>query len=232
MITTRQSNDRGHANHGWLDSYHTFSFSSYYDPRHMGFRDLRVINEDRVQPGAGFPTHSHQDMEIISYVIEGALEHKDSMGNSSIIRPGEVQRMTAGTGVTHSEYNQSKEEKVHFLQIWIKPAQYAIPPGYEQKNFSDSAQPGELTLVASQDGRFNSVTVHQDVNLYVGKLESGAASDYQVPQGRHVWVQVVRGAIDVNGLELNVSDGAAISEEKQLRFEAKASSEFLVFDLN
>lgn len=231
MIQIRKANDRGHANHGWLDSHHTFSFASYFEPSQMGFRQLRVINEDRVSPGQGFGTHSHRDMEIISYVVNGALEHKDSMGSKSAIVPGEIQRMSAGTGVTHSEYNQSKKEKVHFLQIWIQPKEHGIKPGYEQKSFADQYRAGELTLVASPDGREGSITVHQDVNLYVGMLQNKQSLRYQSKPGRHVWIQVVRGEITVNGIPLEVSDGAAISEETVLSLKGKADSEFLVFDL-
>ena len=230
MIKIRPANDRGHANHGWLDSHHSFSFASYYDPRHMGFRRLRVINEDRVQPGMGFGTHGHRDMEIISYVIKGALEHKDSMNNSSIIKPGEVQRMSAGSGVTHSEYNQSQTDGVHFLQIWIEPAEMGIQPGYEQKDFSQSFG-DQLTLTASPNGADGSVKIHQDVNLYVGKPSAGAEIDYPINSGRHAWVQVVKGELDINGHHISSGDGADISEESALRIAAKSDSEFLLFDL-
>src|SRR5262245_5659987 len=193
VITLRKSNNRGHANHGWLDSHHTFSFADYYDPRHMGFRALRVINEDRVAPGAGFPTHPHRDMEIISYVLEGGLEHKDSMGTGSVIRPGDVQRMSAGTGVTHSEYNASKSELVHFLQIWLLPEQRNIKPSYEQKTFSADDKRKKLRLVGSRDGRDGSVTIHQDVDLYATRLEAGEALRHDLKPGRHAWVHVARG---------------------------------------
>lgn len=231
MITIRKAHNRGHADHGWLNTYHTFSFANYYDPQHMGFRALRVINEDRVQPGMGFPTHPHQDMEIISYVLEGSLEHKDSMGNGSVILPGEVQRMSAGTGITHSEYNHSKTELVHFLQIWILPSIKGVTPSYEQKVIPEQEEQGNLRLVASQDGRDGSVTIHQDVNLYAAILESGEELVYPIPAGRHVWLQVARGKVRVNGVVLEQSDGAAISNEDRLTISGLDKSEILLFDL-
>lgn len=231
MIQIRKADERGHANHGWLDSHHTFSFASYYDPAHMGFRKLRVINEDRVAPGAGFGEHPHRDMEILSYVIDGALEHRDSMGNSSVIRPGEIQRMSAGTGVVHSEYNHSKADQVHFLQIWIETAKNGIRPGYEQKRFDNRLKPGNLELIASRDGGDESITVHQDVAIYAGKLSAGDSTRYTIPEGRHAWVQVVRGEVDLNGQRLSQSDGAAISDLSHLDIEAGKDSELLVFDL-
>src|SRR5262245_51482499 len=194
MITRRLAQERGHAQHGWLESYHTFSFADYYDSRHMGFRTLRVINEDRVQPGKGFGTHPHRDMEIISYVLEGALEHKDSLGTGSVITPGEVQRMSAGTWVTHSEFNHSGSELVHFLQIWILPERAGLPPSYEQRTFLSAEKQGKLRLVASRDGRAGSVTIHQAVDLYVSVLAPGEAVIHRLPPDRHAWVQVARGA--------------------------------------
>ena len=229
MITVRPAAERGHANHGWLDTNHTFSFADYYDPGQMGFRSLRVINEDRVSPESGFGAHSHQDMEIISYVLEGELGHKDSMGTGSVIRPGEVQRMSAGTGVTHSEWNHSKDQPVHFLQIWIVPEKRGIAPGYEQKSFGDTRN--ELRLIASRDGRDGSVTIHQDAALYVARLDGGKELSYELAPGRNAWVQVVRGAVELNGKPLKTSDGAAVSGEKRLTLKASGPAEMLLFDL-
>ncbi len=231
MITVRKANDRGHARHGWLESRHTFSFAGYYDPDQMGYRDLRVINEDRVQPGRGFDAHSHRDMEIVSYVIDGALEHKDSLGNGSVIRPGDVQRMSAGTGVTHSEYNPSRSEPVHFLQIWILPEREGLPPSYEQKHFAEPERRGALRLVASPDGRLGSVRVHQDVALFAGLLEPGGAVAHALAPGRHAWVQLVRGAAAVNGTPLGAGDGAALEGEASVTLRANEPAEVLVFDL-
>lgn len=231
MFQLRKSQARGHADHGWLKSQHTFSFASYRDPDHMGFRSLRVINEDRVAPGGGFGTHPHRDMEIISYVLGGAIEHKDSMGNGSVIRPGEVQRMTAGTGLTHSEFNHSKTKGVHFLQIWILPGTKGLKPGYEQKAFAPSERQGQLRLVASQDARQGSVTVHQDLNLYSSLLTAGEAVQYTLPQGRHAWIQLVEGALQVGDIKLEAGDGLAISDESQLNLTTPSSAHFLVFDL-
>jgi hypothetical protein len=231
MIRVRKSEDRGHADHGWLDTRHTFSFASYFDPAHMGFRDLRVINQDKVAPGRGFGAHSHRDMEIISYVIDGALEHKDSMGTSSVIKPGEVQRMTAGTGVTHSEYNHSSDEGVQFLQIWILPERDGLRPGYEQRDFSEALASGDLVLAASQDGRDGSVTVHQNVGLYVAKPSKGKILEHRLDPGRHAWVQLVAGKVDLNGTEMIAGDGAQISGERNLTLAVKENSELLVFDL-
>jgi redox-sensitive bicupin YhaK (pirin superfamily) len=231
MLTIRRADDRGHAQHGWLDSHHSFSFADYYDPGHMGFRNLRVINEDRVQPGQGFGTHPHRDMEIISYVLEGALEHRDSMKNGSVIRPDDVQRMSAGTGVTHSEFNASRSEVVHFLQIWLLPAKRGIEPGYEQKTFSREDKSGRLRLVASPDGRDGSVTVHTDAQLYAGLFAAGQSDRHELAPGRHAWAQVVRGRVKVNGQELTAGDGAAISEEKVVTVEGVEDAEVLVFDL-
>jgi hypothetical protein len=231
MITIRKAEDRGHANHGWLNSYHTFSFANYYDPKHMGFRALRVINEDRVSPGAGFGTHGHSDMEIITYVLEGSLEHKDSIGTGSVIQPGEVQRMSAGKGIRHSEFNHSKTESVHFLQIWLLPDTKDLPPSYEQRNFSPAKNPGKLHLVAARNGREGAVTVHQDVDLYAAVLEPGDRISHTLQSQRHGWIQVARGAITLNGLPLDKGDGAAISQETDVVIEATTDAEILLFDL-
>ncbi len=234
MITLRPANERGHANHGWLDSHHSFSFADYYDPKHMGFRGLRVINEDRVSPAKGFGTHGHRDMEIISYVIEGGLEHKDSMGTGSVIRPGDVQRMSAGTGVTHSELNASKSEPVHFLQIWIIPAKQGIKPGYEQKSFTSEEKKGKLRLVASSDGRDSSVTIHADATMHAGLFDKGESATLEIAKGRGAWVQVVRGKIRLNGdKELSAGDGASLTDEPSVRVEGAdaSASEVIVFDL-
>lgn len=231
MITVRNAEDRGHFDFGWLNTYHSFSFGDYYDPRFMGFRDLRVINEDRVRQGRGFPTHPHRDMEIVTYVLEGALEHKDSMGNGSVIRPGEVQRMSAGTGITHSEKNGSAGESVHLLQIWILPNQTGIKPSYEQKMYSDEEKRGRLRLIASPDGRDGSVTIHQDTNLYAGLLDPGQEVAHSLAHGRHAWLQVARGRVAVNGQQIKQGDGASISEEQSLKIEGLEPSEILLFDL-
>jgi hypothetical protein len=231
MITRRVAQDRGHAQHGWLDSYHTFSFADYYDPRHIGFRTLRVINEDRVQPGKGFGTHPHRDMEIISYVLEGALAHKDSLGTGSLIAPGEVQRMSAGTGVAHSEFNPSQAEPVHFLQIWILPERAGLPPSYEQRAFPAEEKRRKLRLVASHDGREGSVTIHQEVDLYTALLAPGETVTHRLTPGRHAWVQVARGAITLNDTALSAGDGAAVSEETLLTVTATDPAEVLLFDL-
>ncbi|HAA32916.1 MAG TPA: quercetin 2,3-dioxygenase [Cyanobacteria bacterium UBA8553] len=231
MITVRKAQDRGHANHGWLDSNHTFSFANYYDPKHMGFRALRVINEDRVSPGMGFGTHGHRDMEIITYVLEGAIEHKDSIGTGSVIQPGEVQRMSAGTGIMHSEFNHSKTEPVHLLQIWLLPEKEGLPPSYEQQNFSPAKTPGQLHLVAARGGRENALTVHQDVDLYAAVLKKGDRISHSFKPQRHAWVQVARGTITLNGLPLDTSDGAAISNETDIVIEATTDAEILLFDL-
>lgn len=231
MINIRKSNHRGHADHGWLNTYHTFSFADYHDPRQMGFRALRVINEDRVQPGEGFPTHPHQNMEIISYVLEGALEHRDSMGNGTVIRPGDVQRMSAGTGITHSEFNHSKDELVHFFQIWILPETNGLKPGYEQRFFPDEEKRGALRLVASPDGRDGSVTIHQDVNLYAVLLEADENVIYHIPENRHAWLQIARGSVLVNGHLLEQGDGAAVSSEDTVIISGQGRSEVLLFDL-
>jgi redox-sensitive bicupin YhaK (pirin superfamily) len=227
----RRSLERGFADHGWLRSFHTFSFADYHDPRHMGFGALRVINEDRVQAGQGFGTHSHRDMEIISYVLEGALEHKDSMGTAAVIRPGEVQRMSAGTGVMHSEFNSSKKELVHFLQIWILPNQAGIEPSYEQKAFSEEERRGKLRLVASEDGREGSVTVHQDVKLYAGLLGAKDRVRHETLPGRKTWLHVARGSVEVENQTLEAGDAAAITDPGTLVLTGKPSAEVLIFDL-
>jgi quercetin 2,3-dioxygenase len=231
MITVRRADARGHADHGWLDSRHTFSFADYYDERHMGFRTLRVINEDRVQPGQGFGTHSHRDMEIVSYVLEGALEHKDSLGTGSIIRPHEVQRMTAGRGVSHSEFNASREELVHFLQIWILPRRRDLDPSYEQRLFPREEKHNRLRLLASEDGRDGAVTIHQDAELYGTVLDAGAAVRHALRPGRYAWVQVARGDVRVNGEALRAGDGAALSDEAAVDVTALGAAEVLLFDL-
>jgi len=232
MITVRKANERGHFDHGWLNTNHTFSFAEYYDAKWMGFRTLRVINEDFVQPGEGFPTHAHRDMEIVTYVLEGALEHKDSMKNGSIIRPGDVQRMSAGKGVTHSEYNHSKTEPVHFLQIWIRTEKNGIEPGYEQKSFSQEQKSGRLCLIASRDGREGAVTIHQDTDLYASLLKQGDVVEHSLREGRHAWVQVARGRVDVNGQLLEAGDGAGISGESTVKIQGQGNAaEVLLFDL-
>lgn len=231
MITVRHSEDRGRAEFDWLDSRHSFSFADYYDPAHMGFASLRVINQDTVQTGKGFATHGHRDMEIVSYVLDGALEHKDNMGNGSVIRPGDVQRMSAGTGVMHSEYNPSDADFVHFFQIWILPERQGDPPGYEQKTFPDEEKRGQLRLVGSRDGRDGSITIHQDVDLYASLLAAGESVSHRLAPGRKAWVQVARGAIEVNGAALAAGDGAAIAEEDEIILAATDPSEFLLFDM-
>ncbi|HSE91612.1 MAG TPA: pirin family protein [Candidatus Binatia bacterium] len=231
MITLRRSEDRGHTKLGWLDSRHTFSFGDYYDPKHMGFSHLRVINEDRVIPGAGFPTHSHRDMEIITYVLEGSLAHQDSTGTSSVIRVGDVQRMSAGTGISHSEYNASKTEPVHFLQIWIIPDQTGLKPGYEQQAISFDKNRGRWTLIASRDGRDASITVHQDVDVWAARCAPEEHATHRLKPSRHAFVQVARGAAMLNGVMLNAGDGAAISQEEILEFKAVEDAEMLLFDL-
>jgi len=230
MITVRKSADRGRSSHGWLDSRHTFSFAGYHDPAHMGFGPLRVINEDRVAPGAGFPPHAHQDMEILSYVLEGALEHKDSLGSGSIIRPGDVQRMSAGTGIRHSEFNASKTAPVHFLQIWILPQHTGIAPGYEQKHFAADGREG-LRLVASGDGRDGALTIHQDADVYAGRLAPGDTVHHSLSSRRLGWVQVARGTLTINGLSLSAGDGAAVEDETELALRAGSDAELLLFDM-
>lgn len=231
MITLRPGNERGHANHGWLDSYHTFSFANYYDPNHMGFRHLRVINEDRVEPRAGFGAHSHRDMEILTYVLDGALEHKDSLGTGAVIMPGEAQRMSAGTGITHSEFNHSQTEPVHFLQIWIIPAQQGLPPSYEQRAFPLAEKLGKLRLIAAQDGREGAVTIHQDVDLFTSVLEPGDAITHNLRPGRHAWLQIARGTATLNGIQLQAGDGVQASEAEKLEINTNTGAELLLFDL-
>jgi quercetin 2,3-dioxygenase len=231
MMLVRKGNERGHAQHGWLDSHHTFSFADYFDPDHMGFRSLRVINEDRVSPGQGFGTHPHRDMEIISYVLDGKLEHKDSMGTGSVIQPGDVQRMSAGTGVLHSEFNGSKADPVHFLQIWIIPAERGIAPSYEQKTFSAQEKQGKLRIVASPDGRDGSVTVHADAVLHAGLFGKGESATLELGKNRHAWIHVARGKVRVNEQELSAGDGAAVTDEASVRIEGIDGGEVLVFDL-
>lgn len=231
MIELRKSAERGHADHGWLNSYHSFSFADYHDPRHMGFGSLRVINEDTVQPGQGFGTHGHRDMEIISYILEGALEHKDSMGNGSVIRPGDVQRMSAGTGVRHSEFNASQQEPVHFLQIWIEPAISGIAPGYEEKKFDDAAKRGRLRLIASQDGREGSVTIHQDASVYAALIGGDETAAHTLAPGRSAYVHVARGAVVVNGQALDAGDALKITGEQTVTLEQGRNAEVLLFDL-
>ncbi|MBK7392070.1 MAG: pirin family protein [Chloracidobacterium sp.] len=231
MIKIRRSKERGHANHGWLDTRYTFSFSDYYDPQFMGFRDLRVINEDFIEPDQGFPKHGHRDMEIITYMISGELSHRDSMGNGETIKPNEVQRMTAGTGVLHSEYS-SPTDKTHLLQIWILPEENRLTPGYEQKLFAAEGKQGKLKLIASRGGDDGSVHINQDVKLYASVLAEGKSVSHDIADGRHAWVQLISGALDVNGYTLEAGDGAAISEETKLKLTAhEDNTEFLFFDL-
>jgi quercetin 2,3-dioxygenase len=230
MITVRRNNDRGRTNRAWLDSRHTFSFDEYYDPAHMGFGPLRVINEDRVTPAAGFPPHSHRDMEILSYVLEGALEHKDSLGTGSIIRPGEVQRMSAGTGIQHSEFNPSEWHSLHFLQIWLLPERKGIAPGYEQKRFALDEGKG-LRLVASSEGRDGALTVHQDVEVYAGRLWEGQRVKHELRAERLGWLQVALGSIELNGLTLSAGDGVAFQDETEITLRAGATTELLLFDM-
>jgi hypothetical protein len=231
MQSIRRSEERGHADHGWLNSYHSFSFADYFDPEHIEFGPLRVINEDRVEPGRGFGAHSHRDMEIISYVLEGGLAHKDSMGNGSTLRPGDVQRMSAGTGVTHSEFNASEREPVHFLQIWIEPDARGVKPGYEEAHFDAAAKRGKLRLVASPDGRDGSVTIHQDARLYAGLLDGDEHADLALAPGRRAYVHVVRGSAEVNGQPLAAGDALKISGAGAVGVGSARDAEVLVFDL-
>ena len=230
MLKIRKAQDRGHFDFGWLDTYHTFSFGDYHDREFMGFRSLRVINEDRVAPQTGFPKHGHRDMEIITYILEGELQHNDSMGNGSVIRPGDAQRMTAGTGVTHSEANSS-EGAVHLLQIWILPSARGLTPGYEQKAFTTAEKLNQLRLIAAEDGRDGAVTVHQDASVFASVLEPGREVVHQMAPGRHAWIQVARGAVTVNGNELDQGDGAAISNESAVIIAGREQAEILLFDL-
>jgi quercetin 2,3-dioxygenase len=231
MITVRRSNERGHANYGWLDTHYTFSFSEYYDPAFMGFRDLRVINEDHIEPEQGFPKHGHRDMEIITYMISGELSHRDSLGNGETIRPHEVQRMTAGTGVLHSEFS-SPTDKTHLLQIWILPEKQRLTPGYEQKAFLPEEKSGKLKLIASRGGDDGSVHINQDVKLYASILNNGESLETDLEKGRHSWIQVISGSLEINGTALSSGDGAAVSEEERLTITASSdNTEFLFFDL-
>ena len=232
MLTIRKSNQRGHFDHGWLNTYHTFSFDQYYDPRYMGFRSLRVINEDFVAPGRGFPMHGHRDMEIITYILEGGLKHEDSMGNGSVIRPGDVQRMTAGTGVRHSEKNASSTERVHLLQIWILPNAEGLQPGYEQKAFTEDERRGQMRLIASSDGREGSVRLNQDVNLFASIIEAGQEIERAVDPARYGWIQVARGSISVNGENAGQGDGVVVAAESNLKIKAQEDAEVLLFDLS
>jgi hypothetical protein len=231
VIRKRPAEERGHADHGWLDTYHTFSFADYHSPEHMGFRTLRVLNDDTVTPGAGFGTHGHRDMEIVSYVLEGALEHRDSMGSGSVLRPGDVQRMTAGTGVTHSEFNHSKTEPLRFLQIWILPAERGLTPEYEEKHFAVDSRHGRLCLVASPDGAGASLRIHQDVKIYTGLLGHNQELSHTLARGRHAWLQVANGEISLETHRLGRGDGAAVSDDPQLHIVARRPSEFLLLDL-
>jgi hypothetical protein len=232
MLVIRPSNERGQAKLGWLDSRHTFSFGDYHDPKHMGFGPLRVLNEDRVRPGAGFATHGHRDMEIVSYVLEGALEHRDSLGTGSVIRPGDVQRMSAGTGIEHSEFNPDREQPVHFLQIWIEPERSGLEPGYQQKTFAAADRRGRLRLVGSRAGREGSLMIHRDADLYATLLEDGEAAIHALRPGRSAWVQVAKGDVAVNGTPLSAGDGAGIRAESELRIVARSPAvDLLLFDL-
>jgi redox-sensitive bicupin YhaK (pirin superfamily) len=231
MIRVRKASERGHFDHGWLDTHHTFSFSRYYDPRHMGFRALRVINEDRVRPGRGFGTHGQEDMEIVTYVLSGALAHRDSLGTGSTLRAGELQRMTAGTGITHSEFNPSEDEPAHFYQIWLLPDREGLEPSYEQRDFPEAERHNRLRLVASPDGGDGSLAIRQDARLYLTTLDGGHEVSHELTPGRHAWVQVLRGDVTLNGLALTAGDGAALGDEAGLAIRADGASEVLLFDL-
>jgi redox-sensitive bicupin YhaK (pirin superfamily) len=231
VITIRRAGERGHAQHDWLDSYHTFSFAGYHDPAFMGFRSLRVINEDRVRGGEGFGTHSHRDFEIISYVISGELKHEDSLGHSAVMKPGDIQRISAGTGISHSEFNNSATQQVHFLQIWITPSSNGVRPGYAEQSFADVAT-GKLTLACSGDGRDGSIAINQDADLFIGRLHSGDSLEYPLPAQRYGWVQLIDGELNVNGTVLHPGDAIAVEDEAGLSFSTEQSAHFLVFDLN
>ena len=231
MLQIRHANQRGHFDHGWLDTHHTFSFADYFEPAQMGFRALRVINEDRVAPGQGFGMHSHRDMEIVTIVLEGALEHRDSLGNGEVLRPGELQRMSAGTGIRHSEFNPSPADPVHLYQIWLQPGEKGLTPSYEQKAFADDEKRNRLRLVASPDGREGALTIHQDAELYLGSLADGVSVTHLLRPGRAAWLQVLRGNVSLNGQPLQAGDGVAISEESALTVQAASVSEILLFDL-
>lgn len=232
MIRVRKAEERGHADHGWLDTYHTFSFAGYQDPEHVHFRTLRVMNEDVVQPGQGFGTHPHRDMEIVTYVLEGALEHKDSMGNGEVLRAGEFQRMSAGTGITHSEFNPSTTEPVHLYQIWLFPESKGIEPSYEQKQFPVSEQQNQLRLVASPEAEAGSLRIHQDARVYLSQIEAEQTVTYELAEGRHAWLQVLRGSVLLNDVALDVSDGAAVSDTRNLKIQATDDAEIMLFDLS
>jgi quercetin 2,3-dioxygenase len=232
MMTIRRANERGHANHGWLDTHHTFSFADYHDPDWMGFRSLRVINDDTVAGGGGFGTHPHRDMEIITYVLSGALQHRDSMGHQSVLKPGDVQRISAGSGIAHSEFNYSPVEPVHFLQIWIEPDRQGVKPAYAERSFGNGSAEQRLTLVASRDGRDGSVAIHQDADVWLARLGQGPNTIHSLKPGRHAWVQVAEGEVNLNGRTLRAGDGAALSNEPTLTLAAKAPAQALLFDLN
>lgn len=231
MLNIRPAAERGHANFGWLQSRHSFSFGSYYDPQHMGFSDLLVINDDRVRAAGGFDTHGHRDMEIFSYVLDGALEHRDSMGNGSVIRPGDVQLMSAGTGVRHSEYNASRTDAVHFLQIWIVPERKGLTPGYQQRHFAADEKRGQLRLVLSPDGAEGSLTIHQDARVYAGLFDGNEAQRFELPEGRYAYLQVARGSLEVNGQRLEAGDGASLREVRSIELSQGEDAEVLLFDL-
>ena len=231
MIEIRKATERGHANHGWLDTWHTFSFASYQDPAHHSFRSLRVMNEDFVQPGEGFGTHPHRDMEIVTYVLEGALEHKDSMGNGEVLRPGEFQRMSAGTGITHSEFNPSDSEPVHLYQIWLFPEKKGIEPSYEQKAFPSEEMTNQLRVVAARQPRDGSLLIHQDASIFLSKIDATKSVTHRLEHDRHAWLQVLRGSVSLNGERLDVSDGAAVSEVEELTIQATEDAEIMLFDL-
>ncbi|MBI3875089.1 MAG: pirin family protein [Verrucomicrobia bacterium] len=230
MITLRKAGERGHANHGWLDSWHTFSFADYFDPQHMQFRSLRVINDDTIAGGGGFDMHPHRDMEIVTYVLSGALQHRDSMGNTAVMRAGDAQQMSAGTGVTHSEFNASPAEPLHLLQIWILPERKGVKPGYADKSFAKAA-PGKLHLVASKDGRDGSLTINQDADVWLAKFAGGETISHSLKPLRHAWIQVGEGEVELNGIALKPGDGAAVSEERELRLTARGTAQVLIFDL-
>lgn len=231
MIRIRKADERGYADHGWLRTYHTFSFGHYHDPQQMGFQTLRVMNEDRVAPEKGFPTHAHRDMEIVSYVLEGALQHRDSMGHGEVLKPGQFQRITAGSGITHSEFNPSDESETHFYQIWIVPEAKGLKPSYEQRSFNPSGRQGQWQLVASRDSRDDSLHIHQDVNIYLANLNRGQALDATLASGRSAWLQVLRGSVAINGVRLAESDGAAIAKVPSLRLDATSDAEVMLFDM-
>jgi quercetin 2,3-dioxygenase len=232
MLAIRRANERGHVNHGWLNTYHTFSFGGYRDPRHMGFRSLRVMNEDFVAPGQGFGTHPHDNMEIVTYVLEGALEHRDSMGNGEVLRPGEFQRMSAGTGITHSEFNPSASEPVHLYQIWLFPEKRGIEPSYEQKRFAEEERHNRLRLVASPDAAEGSLLIHQDARILLGNLDAQHEITHALADNRHAWVQVLRGEVNVNGQSLSAGDAAAVSDESNVALQAQTDAEVMLFDLS